>query len=275
MIVDLDDRKELGRTGERVAAIGIGTWGIRDKESARKALRRAIELGLNQIDTAEMYSTEGLVGEVVREFGRDEVFVTTKLLPKHFKSEDSVIKAARESLRRLGLDKADLILIHWPNEGVSIKEQIRYLERVAEVGICRHIGVSNFDVRELEEAISSTRRFEIVVNQVKYSPIDRRVEKDLLPFCIEHGITIQAYTPLEGGNVTKSKILRDLAVKYGKTPVQIALNYLISHERVTAIPKTERVERVEEFRGALGWRLEVEDLLAIHRGARVPSEYLY
>ncbi len=264
MIVDPEDRKELGRTGEKISAIGIGTWGIKDKESARKALRRAIELGLNQIDTAEMYSTEGLVGEVAREFSRDEVFVTTKLLPKHFTSEDSVIKAARDSLRRLSLNEVDLILIHWPNERVSIREQVRYLERVAEMGICRYIGVSNFDVRELEEAISSTKRFEIVVNQVKYSPIDRRVEKALLPFCVEHGITIQAYTPLEGGNIIKSKILRDLAGKYGKTPIQIALNYLISHERVTAIPKTEREERVEEFKGALGWRLNIEDLLAIH-----------
>lgn len=243
-----------------ISAIGIGTWGIRDKRKARDALTRALELGLNQIDTAEMYSTEGLVGEVVRSFGREECFVTTKLLPKHFTDRERVVKAARESLRRLGLSYADLVLIHWPNERVSLKEQVRYLEGVAEEGLCRHVGVSNFGRRELEEAMASTSKREIVVDQVKYSVMDRGIEESLLPFCVEHGVTVQAYTPLEGGRVSEVPALRKVAERYGRTAVQVALNFLISRPRVTAIPKSERVSRVEEFRGAMGWRLSEEDI---------------
>ncbi|MEM0192710.1 MAG: aldo/keto reductase [Candidatus Korarchaeum sp.] len=261
--IDFDDRKELGRTGERVSAIGIGTWGIRNKRNARDALMRALELGLDQIDTAEMYSTEGLVGEVVRSFGRENCFITTKLLPKHFISGEEVIRAAERSLRRLGLRYADLILIHWPNDRVSVGEQVRHLEGVAERGLCRYIGVSNFGARELEEAIASTSKHEVVVNQVKYSVLDRSIERDLLPLCIERGVTIQAYTPLEGGRVSEVPTLREIGERYGRTAVQVALNFLISRPRVTAITKSERVSRVEEFKGAMGWRLSEEDLAGI------------
>lgn len=140
---------------------------------------------------------------------------------------------------------------------------MRRLELIAERGLCRHVGVSNFNARELEEAILSTRRREIVVNQVKYSFLDRRIEGDLLPLCVERGVTLQVYTPLEGGRVSEVPVLRRMAERYGKTPVQVALNFLISRPRVTAIPKSERVSRVEEFRGAMGWRLSPEDLAAL------------
>jgi diketogulonate reductase-like aldo/keto reductase len=99
-----------------------------------------------------------------------------------------------------------------------------------------------------------------VVNQVKYSVYDREVERELLPYMVSEGITMQAYTPLERGAVARDPILRDLGRKYGKTPIQVALNYLISHRRVTAIPKTERRERVDEFKGSMGWRLKTEDI---------------
>lgn len=104
--IDPEDMKELGRTGERISAIGIGTWGIRNRESARNALMRALELGITQIDTAEMYSTEDLVGEVARSFGRESCFITTKLLPRHFESDEEAVMAAERSLRRLGLSYA-------------------------------------------------------------------------------------------------------------------------------------------------------------------------
>lgn len=263
--VDSDDLKELGRTGERISAIGLGTFGIRSKEKAREALIKALELGINQIDTAEMYSTESLVGEVARAFGREEVFITTKLLPERFTSREEALGAAKQSMRRLGLSYADLILIHWPNERVSIEEQVRNLEAIANEGLCRYIGVSNFNLTELRVALSSISKHEIVVNQVKYSVLDREIEKDLLPFCVEQGVTIQAYTPLEGGRVSESRFLKAIAERYGKTPVQVALNYLISKPRVTAISKTERVERVEEFKGAMGWRLSPEDIELISR----------
>ncbi len=266
--IDYSDRKPLGRTGEELPAIGIGTYGIRDYRAAEEALARAVELGLNLIDTAEMYDSgraEELVGRVARRVGRDNVFVTTKLLPSHFVECERVVKAAKSSLKRLGMDVVDLVLIHWPNPGVPIHLQIRCLERLASLGLARYIGVSNFDANQLAEALVSTKRHEIVVDQVKYSPLDRRAEEGLLDMCIARGVTLQAYTPLERGAVVNNTVLKKIAQRYGKTPVQVALNYLISRPSVVAIPKTERVERVEEFHGALGWRLDKADIALIER----------
>ena len=181
-------------------------------------------------------------------------------MPHHFIDSFEAIKAAKVSLKRLGVDCADLILIHWPHSYVPISRQVRALEAVADRGLTRYIGVSNFTTKELEEAINSTSKYDIVVNQVKYSVLDKVVEADLLKYCIESGVTIQAYTPIEKGRVNDVRVIRELARKYGRTPVQVALNYLISRPYVTAIPKTERKERIEEFKGVLGWRLDPRDI---------------
>ena len=261
--IDSSDRKPIGRRGETVSAIGIGTWAIRDYTRAEDVLVEAVELGLDLIDTAEMYGwgrAEELVGRVARRVGRDNVFITTKLLPEHFTDRSEALRAMRESLRRLGLREVDLILIHWPNRSVSIRDQVRALEALAEEGLARYIGVSNFDRKELEEAIYSTHRYDIVADQVKYSIYDRWVEQDLLAFAVENNVLIQAYTPLEKGRVARDRRLREIGEKYGKTPVQVALNYLISRPRVVAIPKTENRDHLYEIRGSLGWRLSPRDL---------------
>ncbi len=263
LTVDPSDRKPIGRTGELVSAIGLGTWAIRDYRGALQAYVEAVNLGLDNIDTAEMYDNGGaerFVGELVRIVGRTSIFITTKLLPQRFRSRESAIKAAKLSLERLGVREADLILIHWPDDLASIEEQARNLEVLADEGLTRYIGVSNFTLEELERARSSLKKHDIVVNQVKYSVLDRSVERDMLPYAIREGITIQAYTPLERGAVLRSTRLREIAVKYGKTPVQVALNYLISRPRVIAIPKAEKVEHVREIVGALGWRLKDVDI---------------
>lgn len=264
--IDSNDRKEIGRTGERVSAIGLGTWSIRDPYRAFEALVYAVELGIDNIDTAEMYgdgAAEELVGRVIRAVGREKLFITTKLLPHRFRDEDLAEKAMKASLRRLGIKTVDLVLIHWPDTISSIEKQIRVLESLAEKGYTRYIGVSNFDTRLLEEALSYTKKHEIVVDQVHYSVAHREPEKGLLQLALERGVTLQAYTPLERGMVARYDLLRRIAEKYGKTPVQVALNYLISRPRVIAIPKTERKERVKEIAGAMGWRLKPEDIEAI------------
>ncbi len=264
--IDYSDRKPIGRGGETVSAIGIGTWAIRDYARAEEVLVEAVSLGLDLIDTAEMYGwgrAEELVGHVVKRVGRDNVFVTTKLLPDHFTDRASALRAMRESLRRLGVSEVDLVLIHWPNRAVSIRDQIRVLEALAEEGLARYIGVSNFNRDELEEALYSTHKYEIVADQVKYSVLDRWVEDSLLPFAIDNNVLIQAYTPLEKGRVARDHRLREIGRKYNKTPVQVALNYLISRPRVVAIPKTEDREHLYEIKGSLGWRLEPRDVEVI------------
>ncbi len=261
--IDYNDRKFLGNTGECINAIGIGTWNIRNDSSMLEALSLAIELGLNTIDTAEIYQdgkAEQTVGEVVRKVGRDKVFIATKLLPERFTNGKTAIRAAEASLRRLGINHADVTMIHWPASGVSVDTQIKSLEALAEKGLTRYIGVSNFRGQTLVEAIDSVKKHQIMMDQVKYSILDKRTEDDTLPICIENKITIQAYTPLEKGAILENKTIADVAKKYEKTIPQIALNYLISRPRVTAIPKSERKERIKEFLGTLGWRLSQKDL---------------
>ncbi len=266
MLVDQSDRKPIGRTRETVSAVGLGTWAVRDPGSMYEALVYAFTHGIDNVDTAEMYGSgeaERLVGSVVREVGRDNVFITTKLYPYRFRSPDSAVKAAKASASRLGVKSVDLLLIHWPDELAPVEVQIRSLEAVADKGLARYIGVSNFRRGLLEEAVAAARKYEIVADQVYYSVLNRSVEEDLLPYAVESGITIQAYTPLERGRVARLRLLEEIGRKYSRTPVQVALNYLISMPRVVAIPKSERVERVKEFIGAMGWRLSPEDIRLI------------
>lgn len=261
--IDPSDRKPIGRSGESVSAIGLGTWAIRDYRRALQAYIEAFNMGVDNIDTAEMYDNGGaerFVGELVRVIGRSRVFITTKLLPQRFRSRDSALKAAKLSLERLGVKEVDLILIHWPDNMASIEEQARNLEAIAIEGLARYIGVSNFTLEELERARGALRKYDIVVNQVKYSVLDRGIESDLLPYAVREGITIQAYTPLERGAVVENRRVREVASKYGRTPVQVALNYLISKPRVIAIPKAEKVDHIREIIGAMGWRLGEEDI---------------
>ncbi|MET1101090.1 MAG: aldo/keto reductase [Pyrodictiaceae archaeon] len=257
--IDTSDRKPIGR--ETVSAIGLGTWAIRDYRVAEEVFVQAVELGIDNIDTAEMYGAgraEEFVGRVARRVGRSRVFITTKMLPEHLYSRDEVEKAARASLRRLGVESVDLFLIHWPNTSLSIEEQVRNFEVVYEKGYARYIGVSNFGRRELEEALSATRRAEIVVDQVHYSVLHKWAERELLAYAIREGVSIQAYTPLERGAVANHPIVRAVAREVGKTPIQVALNYLISRPRVIAIPKTESMEHLREIVGSMGWRLPAD-----------------
>jgi len=256
------DKKPIGKTGEYVSAIGLGTWNIRDYNRAKEAFIYSLSNGIDNIDTAEMYDNglaEKFVGEIIKSVGKERVFITTKMLPYHLESRESVIKAAKASLSRLGLKTVYLYLIHWPHHRYSIEHQIRVFESLVTEGYARYIGVSNFTKSQLEEAIQALRVAEIVVNQVHYSVLHKRVvESDLLPFCLDNNITIQAYTPLERGEIIKRPEIIQMSKRINKTPVQIALNYLISKPNVIAIPKTENVEHAKEIISAMGWRLPRE-----------------
>jgi diketogulonate reductase-like aldo/keto reductase len=271
------ERKSLGKTGESVAAIGLGTWNMggrespdyRDDERLIEAIRYAVELGMNHIDTAEMYAAghaEELVGEAVKQFSRDEVFIATKVWPSNLRYED-VIRSCRRSLERLQLKYVDLYMVHWPNPRIPLQETMKAMEKLVKDGLIRYIGVSNFDVELLEEAMNALKREEIVANQVEYSLEAREVERELIPFCERNGITVTAYTPLGKGripaeassNTPRGKILAEMAQRYGKTPVQIALNWVIWRPNVITIPKAARKEHLEENAGAAGWRLTEED----------------
>ena len=274
----------LGRTGEKIAAIGLGTWLIgggsspdysRDRE-AIEAIRYAIELGMTHIDTAEMYGgghAEELVGEAIKAFKRDEVFIASKVWHTNLRYDD-VLKACERSLKRLQTNHIDLYYIHWPSDVIPLSETMRALERLYKDGKIRYIGLSNFSVAQIEEARSYLSTIDVVAIQAEYSLYNRKIEADLIPYCFRNGMTVVAYSPLARGALLvdlrkpmerRIQLLLELAEKYSKTPVQIALNWVIWHDQVIAIPKALQRQHLEENAGAAGWKLTKEDYDLISR----------
>lgn len=269
--------KPLGNSGVNIPVLAMGTWGIggyetRDETYDRKwvqTLKKGIELGMVLIDTAEIYGeghAEEIVGKTIRG-RRDEVFIATKVSPNHLSYRD-VIKSAEASLKRLKIDCIDLYYIHWPNWNIPISETMRAMEHLVQEGRVRFIGVSNFSVRDMKEARRAMKREEIVSNQVKYNLLDRGIEREILPYCRQHKITVLAWASLEKGKVLKvggkaGATLRQIAEGHGKTVVQVVLNWLISQPNVIPIVKTAKISHLKENMGALGWRLPEEDLREI------------
>ncbi|MCF3653903.1 MAG: aldo/keto reductase [Aigarchaeota archaeon] len=268
----------LGKTGERIAAIGLGTWLIggggspdysRDREAV-EAIRYAIELGMTHIDTAEMYGgghAEELVGEAIKAFKRDEVFIASKVWPTNLRYDD-LLKACERSLKRLQTSYIDLYYIHWPSDVIPLSESMRAMERLYKDGKIRYIGLSNFSPTQIEEARSYLSTTDVVAIQAEYSLYNRKIEADLIPYCFRNGMTAVAYSPLARGALLadlkkpterRIQLLMELAEKYSKTPVQIALNWVIWHDQVIAIPKALQRQHLEENAGAAGWKLAKED----------------
>ncbi len=262
--------KELGKTGEKIPAIGLGTWGIggwtspdytRDEEHVN-IIKKAIELGMWLIDTAEFYGaghSEELVGKAIKDFSREEIFIVSKVWSTNLRHDD-LIKAAERSLKRLNTTYIDLYLIHWPNPTVPLNETMRAMEKLVKSGKIRYIGVSNFDVELMEEARSVLKKEDLVANQVKYSILDKNASTEVLSYCNKEKITLMAYTPLEKGRVVSHPVITEIAQKHGKTPVQVSLNWLIQQDQVIAIPKTSNPDHLVEFLGALDWSLDNDDL---------------
>ena len=262
------------RSDLKMPVIGLGTWGIGGgywtPDCSRKAewvafIRRAIELGYRMFDTAEMYGggcSEEIIGAAISGFSRDDLFIVSKVWPTHA-SFDDVLRSARASVGRLGTF-IDLYLLHWPSRDVPIAETIRAFERLIDDGLIRFMGVSNFDAKLLMEAMSAARKYEVVADEVKYNLADRFIERDLMPLAVKENIAIIAYSPLGTGTLLNPSnpsysVLRSIAEKYGKTPAQVALNWLISKPNTVAIPKATREEHLRENLGALGWRISQED----------------
>ena len=224
--------RELGRTGVMIPEVGLGTWKYR---GGPEPLRRGIELGATLVDTAEMYRTEDAVGAAIKGM-RDRVFVATKVLGSNLRY-DQVLQAAEKSLRLLDDDCIDLYQIHWPSHSVPIAETMRAMEELVDRGMVRYIGVSNFSVSQMQEAQAAMSHNTIVCNQVLYNLKRRGIERDLVPYCEERGITVMAYTPLADGSLAvrprmragkQWEALESVAREAGKTPAQVALNWCLT-----------------------------------------------
>lgn len=251
--------KRLGSSTILLPEIGLGTWGF---IGGTEILRAGIDHGACLIDTAESYGTEEIIGKAIRGI-RDGVFIATKVAPRHFRQHD-LIAAAEGSLRRLNTEYIDLYQLHWPNYTVPIEETIGAMERLVAAGKVRFVGVCNFSVAELRTAQAATSEFKIVSNQVRYSLIERTVEKELLHYCQLNEITVIAYSPL-GQNLDRirahdpEKVLDQVATDSGKTCAQVALNWLIAKQNVFAIPRSSGIGHVVGNCKASGWRLSDAD----------------
>jgi len=257
--------RQLGRTKEKVSIIGMGCWGLglsRDTGEWTQevaSLHRGIELGMNLIDTAERYSSgrsEELVGEAVKDC-RDDVFIATKVAPPNL-HYDAVIRACKDSIKRLGVPHIDLYQIHWPDPTVPIKETMSAMEKLVQDGLVKYIGVSNFSVSETDAARAALAKNEIASNQVEYALSNRSVETDILPYCVREKITLIAYSPLAHGHIARF-IPTDILQKYDVTPAQAMLNWVTRKEQVVAIPKAGNIKHQEENASSIAVRFSTAD----------------
>jgi len=251
-------------SGETVAALGQGTWRFAEDPKLRQdeiaSLRRGIDLGLNLIDTAEMYGegrAETLVGEAIQG-RRDEVFIISKVYP-HNASRRAMQTACNNSLQRMRIETIDLYLLHWAGS-VPIEETVEAFETLQRQGKIRHWGVSNLDLEQMQALDAIAGGEAVQTNQVLYHLDERGIEWDLLPWLREHRVPIMAYSPTDQGRLLKSRELAAFAKKRAMTPAQAALAWLLAQDDVIVIPKTSNVNRVEENAAALEHTLSRADL---------------
>jgi len=238
--------------GNQLPMLGLGVWQVPDGATTENAVRFALELGYRHIDTAQAYGNEESVGRGLRESGvaRDEVFITTKFHP----GPRDPAAEAEQSLKRLGVDHVDLYIVHWPQGGPTWAWP--GMERALELGHTRSIGVSNFNVRELE-ALLAVASVPPVVNQVQFSPFKYR--RALLEACQERNVALEAYSPLGTGRNLSNRTVKRVAQRVGRTPAQVLLRWCLQHE-LPAIAKSTHRERIEENLRIFDFSLSNEDM---------------
>lgn len=239
--------------------LGLGVWKTKEGDEVIGAVKSAIAAGYRSIDTAAVYGNEQGVGQGIREGGvpREELFITTKVWNSE-QGYESTLKAYEESRKKLGLERLDLYLVHWPVKG-KYRETWKALVHLYNEGYVRAIGVSNFQIHHLRDIIEDTGVVP-AVNQVEYHPLLTQVE--LLAFCREQGVQMEAWSPLMQGNLDQP-VLQQLAKKHGKTPAQIVIRWDIQNGVVT-IPKSVRAERIRENADVFDFELSPEDMAAIN-----------
>ncbi len=267
-------KRHFGWTDIKVPVVGQGTWNM--GRDGLEALRLGIELGLSHIDTAEMYTgSEEVVAEAIRG-RRNEIFLVSKVLPSNA-SYKGTLRACDASLKRLKTDYLDVYLLHWWSGSEPIAETMRAMEELVAAGKTRHIGVSNLDLSQLKQAQKALPRSRIVCNQLLYHLRSRGIEHGLVPYCESQDIAVVGYSPFGQGdfppaNSKQGKALEKIASRHGKTPRQVALNFLTRRKSLFTIPKSSRPERVRENAGATGWKLDDEDLTLIDTAFPPPTK---
>jgi len=251
--------QSIEANGATIPAIGLGTWELRGRTCAR-LVEQALKLGYRHIDTAQVYENEREVGEGLHasRLRRDDVFVTTKVWTTHFAPND-LARSTKDSLTRLRLSEVDLLLLHWPNPHVPLAETLGALAHVKKLGMTRHIGVSNFTVALLDEAVAACPE-PLVCDQVEYHPyLDQTKVKEA---CARHGLALVAYSPVAKGRIKNDPTLARIGQAHRKSAAQVCLRWLVQ-QNVCAIPRTSRIERLSENIDIFDFTLSDEEMLEI------------
>ncbi|WJQ00801.1 aldo/keto reductase [Geobacillus stearothermophilus] len=245
--------------GVQMPWVGLGVYKVKEGEEVKSAVRTALEIGYRHIDTAAFYENEEGVGQAIRESGipREQVFVTTKVWNTD-QGYETTLKAFDKSLKKLGFDYVDLYLVHWPVKG-KYKETYKALEKLYKDGYVRAIGVSNFQIHHLQDVLADCE-IKPMVNQVEYHP--RLTQKELLTFCRENGIQLEAWSPLMRGEILTEPTIVEIGKKYGKTPAQVVLRWDLQHGVVT-IPKSVTPARIKENANLFDFSLTAEEMKQI------------
>jgi diketogulonate reductase-like aldo/keto reductase len=241
--------------GVKMPWFGLGVWKTKEGEEVEHAVSTALRLGYRSIDTAAIYGNEAGVGKAIQRSGipREEIFLTTKVWNAD-QGYDATLRAFEESRQKLGVSYVDLYLIHWPVKG-KYKETWKALEKLYKDGVVRAIGVSNFQIHHLQDLMADS---EVVpaVNQVEYHPL--LTQKELLAFCRDNRIQLEAWSPLMQGNLDLP-LLKELGQKYGKSAAQIVLRWDLQNGVVT-IPKSVNENRLKENADIFDFELSQEDM---------------
>ena len=249
----------VASNGARIPLIGLGTWDLRGKVCARM-VEEAVGLGYRHIDTAAMYGNEAAVGEGLRASGvvRDEVFITTKVWQSDLRARDFE-RSTKDSLAKLKLRSVDLLLIHWPNQNIPLKETIGALCKMKREGFARHIGVSNFTVQLIADAVKLATE-PLVNNQIECHPyLD---QSKIIAASRKAGLAVTAYSPIARGQVKGDAVLMRIGKAHGKTAAQVCLRYLVQHD-VIVIPRTSRTERLKENFEIFDFKLSSNEMTEI------------
>lgn len=265
-------------SGERVPAIGQGTWHMGENKSARAeemaTLRLGLDLGITLIDTAEMYGegkAEELIGEAIAG-RRDQAFLVSKVYP-HNATHEGAVAACERSLKRLRTDRIDLYLLHWRGN-VPFAETMEAFITLQKAGKIRHYGVSNLDLEDMQELWSVPGGKGVAIDQLLYNLTRRGIEWELAPWLRKRHIPVMAYSPIEQARLVRNPTLVDFAHRHDMTPAQAALAWLLANDDIIAIPKTGKLERLKENFGALDHPLtkeQVEELDQLFAPPHGPS----
>jgi 2,5-diketo-D-gluconate reductase B len=248
----------------RIPLVGLGTWELRGRDCTR-LVEQAIHLGYRHIDTAQLYGNERDVGDGVRASGikRDEVFVVTKVAPDNL-APHLLQRSVKDSIGKLRLGEIDLLLLHWPNKGVPLKDTIDALVGVKQDGLVRNIGVSNYTVALIDEAVQLSGE-RLVCNQIECHPyLD---QSKVIEACRAHDLAVIAYSPIARGHAKNDAVLGRIGQTYGKSAAQVTLRYLVQ-QGIAVIPRTSKVERLTENIAIFDFELSDADMTEIAGLAR-------